>query len=843
MFKDLTDFFNDSKRVHNHLHSELPYRLFDDKHDLFLNKGSSGFGFKLAVLGGANDDLIESLNKFIMELPQGNKWDYHISLVGNNQVSNLIENNEVLMSQREGICARLAKNETTYAKFAASNGFMHRQKHHFDLRDHHAYFFVSTTNGEQDVLLDTKIAIVTTLSQLGFNIEPITPITLIRYVSEILNFDKRQARPNDVDYNEFEPLNTQMISRSSEFLLSRKHTDLRYMEGERQVNTRVINLGLRKLPNDFRLYGLPECISSLRNVAQSVPCPYLLTLNFKVDETGKVTSENDRKIGSLIKTVETKMKLLIPTAEGELAERKDIQQSLIAKSYGIASMVLTLTLFSDAENDKIHTQAAKGAFSTGGLDIMPLDMLQGQSLLAVLPFMMLDGYWNDSKRAGRVRTMKTSNLANFLPLILDNKNFSGGMLLPTMRQQISFLDPFNCGSDNYNIAVTGGSGAGKSFFMQQLVKSIYSKHGKVWILDKGGSYKKLTLMLEGTYMTPSQIFLNPFTYLGDISSEIVLDDEGNELNPMALVLDNITALFATIASPTTELDGFQHATLGDAILRAFDANGAETLVDDVQAALFDISKELGNDRRISDIGTQLNKFCSKGIYGNTFNKPSMLNPDVHITTLELDGFPDAVMRPVIFALMVSINQQMYLSGSRSTPKMCVIEEAWSLLSGANAHAKAFINTGYRTARKFGGSFCTVTQGINDFFANAEAQAAYNNSDIHITLRQGEGFDNFLQEHPKKFTPYEQRIIKDFEKSGVAGYSCAMIKAGGNTSFHRLFADPYTRACLSTEPHEFEFCENKMKQGIPLMEAIELTAQHFYGDEIKEFDAKVKAMQA
>lgn len=840
MFKDLTAFFQDAKNVNNHLHHELPYRLFDDTHAIFINKSSTGFGFKLNVLGGANDDLVESLNKFIMELPQGNKWDYHIAMVGNNQVANLIENNEALMSKRGGICARLAQNETAYAKYAARDSFLHRQKHHFDLRDHHAYFFVSTSSNERDDLLDTKEAITTTLTQLGFDMAPITPTTLIQYVGDILNFNKQKESAAPVTYNEFEPLHIQMLSRSSEFLLSRKYTDTRHTENDKQINTRIINLGLRKLPSDFRLYGLPECLSSLRNVAQSVPCPYLLTLNFKVDETGKVKSENDRKIGSLLKTVETKMKLLIPTAEGELKERRDIQQSLIGKAYGIASMVLTLTLFTDKDNDKKHTQAAKGAFTTGGLDILPLDMLQGQSLLAVLPFMMLDGYWQDCKLAGRVRTMKTSNLANFFPLILDHKNFSGGMLLPTMRQQISFLDPFNCGSDNYNIAVTGGSGAGKSFFMQQLVKSVYSKFGKVWILDKGGSYKKLTLMLEGTYMTPSEIFLNPFTYLGDISNEVVLDDEGNELNPMALVLDNITALFATIASPSTELDAFQHATLGDAILRAFDAKGAKTQVDDVQASLFTIAKELGNDRRISDIATQLNKFCSNGIYGSTFNKPSMLDPKVHITTLELDGFPDAVLRPVIFALMVSINQQMYLSGSRSTPKMCLIEEAWSLLSGANAHAKAFINTGYRTARKFGGSFCTVTQGISDFFANAEAQAAYNNSDIHITLRQGEGFDNFLQEYPNKFTPYEQRVIKDFEKSGVAGYSCAMIKAGGNTTFHRLFTDPFTRACLSTEPHEFEYCENKMAQGIPLMEAIELTAKQFYGDEIDEFEAKIRA---
>lgn len=842
MFKDLTAFVEDARNVNNHFHHELPYRLFDDKQDIFINNKSSGFGFKLDVLGGANDELVESLNKFIMELPQGNKWDYQISLVGNNQVSNLIERNEVLMSSRGGICARLAKNETTYAKFAAHHGYLHRQKHHFDLRNYQAYIFVSTTLEEREALLDTKTTIVTILTQLGFNISEVTPQILMEYVGEVLNFNKNKERPKKYDYNELEQLNTQMIERDSEFLLSRKYTDTRHSENNKKINTRIVNLGLRKLPNDFRLYGFPECLSSLRNVAQTIPCPHLLTLNFKVDEMGKVTSENDRKISSLMKTVETKMKLLIPTAEGELAERKDIQQSLINKSYGIASMVLTLTIFTDSDNYKKHTQAAKGAFSAGGLDIIPLDMLQGQSLLSILPFMMIDGYWNDAKIAGRMRTMKTSNLANFLPIVLDHKNFSGGMLLPTMRQQISFLDPFNCGSDNYNIGITGGSGAGKSFFTQLLVKSVYSKFGKVWILDKGESYKKLTLMLEGTYMTSSEIFLNPFTFLGSIKNENVVDDEGNDMNPLAEVLDNITALFATIASPVTELDSFQNATLGDAILAAFEKNGSKTLVDDVQEALFCIARKLGDDRRISDIATQLNKFCSDGIYGQTFNKPSMLDPDVHITTLELDGFPEAVLRPAIFALMVSINQQMYLSGSRSTPKLCVIEEAWSLLSGANAHAKAFINTGYRTARKFGGSFCTVTQGIKDFFANAESEAAYNNSDIHITLRQGEGFNNFLQEHPTKFTPYEQQVIKNFEKSGVAGYSCAMVKAGGHTTFHRLFTDPFTRACLSTEPNEFEFCEAKMNEGIPLMEAIELTASHFYGDEIIEFEAKLRAAE-
>lgn len=830
-----------SKTEHNHLHHQLPYRFFDNDHSLFHNTTSIGFGFQLNVLGGANDSAIEALNKILTTLPQGKQWDYQFTLTSTHQVSHLIEQNTALMSKRGGICARLANNERTYADFASTSGFLHRQKHHFTLREHHSFLFVSTTSRDIDKINDTKATLYTSLTQLGLTLTPIGVPELISYVDGHLNFNANKTRPEKATYNEHEPLHTQMLSPDSEFLVSRGHVDSRHTDNKHGEQTsRVINFGLLRLPSDFRLYALPECFSSLKNVSQSINCPFTCSVQFQIEDNGKATADNDGHISALMKTVGSKMQVLVPTAKDELAERKQIQLGLLSKEFTMVSMVMNLSLFSSKEKQRDDSQAAVSAFSSGGIDIAPLNMLQGHAYLSSLPFMMSEGFWKDSKRAGRIRTMKSSNAVNFFPIIHDNKNFSGGMLLPTMRQQISFFDPFNCGSDNYNIALTGGSGAGKSFFVQLLAKSVYSKFGKVWILDKGASYKKLTLMLEGTYMTSKEIFLNPFTHLGKIKAksehEASVDDE---LNPLAEVLDNITALFATMASPREELDPFQTAVLGDAILNAWNDKGPLTRVDDVQAALFAISTENDNDRRISDIATQLNKYCSKGIYGDTFNKPSMLNPDIHITTLELDGFPEAVLRPAIFALMVSINQQMYLTGSRSTPKLCIIEEAWSLLSGANAQAREFINTGYRTARKFGGSFCTVTQGITDFFANAEAMACYNNSDIHITLRQGEGFTSFLQDNPDTFSPYEQQVVKGFEKSGVAGYSCAMIKAGGHASFHRLFTDPFTRACLSTEPNEFEFCETLMSNGTELMDAIEQTAEHFYGDEMQKFDAMLQ----
>ncbi|HIF9187001.1 TPA: type IV secretion system protein TraC, partial [Photobacterium damselae] len=170
------------------------------------------------------------------------------------------------------------------------------------------------------------------------------------------------------------------------------------------------------------------------------------------------------------------------------------------------------TLFTHPETMKGDVAAAMGVFSEAGLPIVEADMIQGQTLLASLPFNMLS-FYKDCHMAGRVRTIKTSNLVNFFPIVAEYKRIMGGMLFPTMRHQISYFDPFNMNTDNYNMAITGVSGSGKSFATQNIAHSVFARGGKVWILDKGDSYKKFTQTMDGVYMTAGNIFLSPFTHI------------------------------------------------------------------------------------------------------------------------------------------------------------------------------------------------------------------------------------------------------------------------------------------------------------------------------------------
>jgi conjugal transfer ATP-binding protein TraC len=827
----------EAKQPQHHLHHALPYRDFNEETQIFHNLGSIGFGLRLLPLAGANEEVIDSVHSLLLNLEEGAAWDYQVVLCGHNQVTPWLDANAQAMSQRGGIMTKFAEHETLYAKYAAQQGFQGQNPlHYFDLKNYELFFFVSTT-ASPSKLLGVKQILEAGLAQLGLAPQALAAADLIGFVNEHLNFSHQRTQPIAPPYNPFEPLHQQMLAPDSTFTVADEEVAVRFTpwDGRDPEATQVVSLGLKRLPSEMRMYQLPEMLASVLQPEKSLVCPHRISINFRILNSGRESLQNSKKVRTLDKLLQSPMRLFIPQAEAELTERRALEQGLAEQGLKVSTMLLTVTLYTPAARQLHAITKAKASLERAQLELVPLRQLQCHALLAALPFQMSEGYHTDCHRLGRLRRLKTTNLVNFLPLVAEFKQLHGGMLLPTMRHQLSFFDPFQAGGDNYNIALTGGSGSGKSFFMQSLAKSVYGRGGRVWILDKGASYKKLTQILGGAYLDHQQIRLNPFTHLHHIG-------EAGAEDGLQLVLQDVVGLFAAMAAPNTDLTDFEQSMLGEAILLAYRRHQHQTVVDHVQMALQQLATQHGMDQRLQDLVVQLNKYNTQGVYGKIFNEPSQLDPNVEFTTLELDGFGEDLLRPVVFALLVTINQQMYLVGRRTIPKMCIIEEAWSLMRGGNRQARAFIDKGYRTARKFGGSYVSVTQGIEDFFGSDEARAAFNNSDIHITFRQGQAFNQFLKEHPQHFNAYETMVIKSFKVASTAGHSCCMIKVGGRMSLHRVFADAWTRALLSTEPHEYAYCEQLLRQGVDVLSAVEQTAQHFYPADMAAF-AEIKAAYA
>ncbi|HLE10972.1 MAG TPA: TraC family protein [Bacteriovoracaceae bacterium] len=114
----------------------------------------------------------------------------------------------------------------------------------------------------------------------------------------------------------------------------------------------------------------------------------------------------------------------------------------------------------------------------------------------------------------RARRMKTNNLADFVPLygprmgdadpVVIFKNRLGGLV---------GYNPFDPKLPNYNTLVTGSSGAGKSFLNNCILLQEMARGLRVFIIDIGGSYKKITQALDGQYLEinlSDQYRLNPF---------------------------------------------------------------------------------------------------------------------------------------------------------------------------------------------------------------------------------------------------------------------------------------------------------------------------------------------
>ncbi|KFA94973.1 type IV secretion system protein TraC [Vibrio sp. ER1A] len=832
------------------LSDELPYHLFDDASHLFINTTSIGMGLRFAPLAGVGDSEVESLNKIFCALPEGKKWRYQIELSMDHRVGHAIEANARACQQGEtsdshAVHALFAGNEATYARYGARHSFDSKlgEQCKFDLRRHTGTIWVSTTTGDKDKLMDVMEHLTLSFNQMGLWTRPCDDAALIAKVRDTLHFDQQTLTDPDIDLLPFESLASQATLPGSECLVRDQSLACRFTDTQGHVqDTTVVTLGLQRLPEQFHLFSLPNCLADLARAAKAVTCPMSINLAFTLHDSGSTSMKNERKISSLEKWANSPMAKLIPGLVDELNDRKLLQSGLRSEECKLASAIFTVVLKTTDEKRKRDVIAAESAFSNSALRLLPNHRIHAACLLNTLPFLPSDGFFDDMARLKLVRTLKTSNLVNFTPLVADPQRTQPGLLLPTFRRSIYYFDPFEAGGDNFNVAIAAASGSGKSFFTQALAKNQIERGGHVWILDNGDSYKKFTLLQNGVYLNHEQIALNPFTHLSRIAQgDEFKDDNGETVNPLKQTIGDIVSLFAILCSPNQGVSDHQRTALLVAISHAWEQHGDHTLVDHVQAALTEVAQREGEDRRILDLAFALTPYCQGNIFGDMFNLPSQLDPNAHLTTLELSGFKGDVLRPVVFALMVNINQAMYLSGDRTKPKMAIIEEAWKLMNGKDPAASEFIEEGYRTARKFRGSFVTVTQGVSDFFKSSASEAAYNNSDVHLYLRQGEAFATYVKNNPNAFTPHEVSQINAFPTAKEAGFSSLMLRVGGRRSFHRFFCDPYTRALLSTEAEEFTHVEAQLKQGVDITTAVIHTAKTFYAKDIARFDA-IKAAE-
>lgn len=824
---------------------ELPYRLYDPDSGLFLNDTTLGFVLECTPLIGANDKIVDALDYFLRnKLPR--KVPLTFLLLGSKCVSDTLAYGLQDMQWKGDMADTFNAVTRAYYENGALNNFPNGKDYPLTLRNYRLFVSYAEPCKKPDALAfqsvnKTLSIIQQSLSGAGISSERMDDKGLIRLVRELINFRHDQILPPDDELDPYEELNFQTADRSLTLTVKPDalHQTLS-VPGGRKSRTRILNYALEKNPVRFALWQGGDNLSNLLDPASTVPCPFAITLTTEVEDLVASQNEANRKFMTNDSRANSKYASWIPGVKqardewGELRTRLSKNQSALARySFGI-------TLFCEDDDDRalMAEMALMNTFTGNGLTVSSPTFMQLRNYLALFPFKMQEGLWSDMRRAGATFRAEAFNVANLLPVVADNRISPRGLPIPSYRNQLSFLNIFDTasglGNDNYNMAVCGTSGGGKSFLIQAMIRQVLDGGGRGWVLDLGDSYKGLCEAVGGVYVDATTLKFNPFAGITDIK------ESAESIRDLLLVLSN----------PAGGMDDTSKSILLNAVQEVWEGkspsgrSGRSALIDDVSLYLQEqIDKGYFDDAdtirfRMQEIIVSLKKYTTEGIYGEYFNNPEpALKDDVRFSVLEmgkLKNKPD-LLAAIMFSMMIYIEQQMYLS-PRSELKIATIDEGWRLLKSTNTFVGDFIENGYRTARKHGGAYITISQGIEDFDgeqASLAARAAWSNSSFKIILKQNpEAFRKYNQYNPDQFSVSERAVIEGFPAARDAHFSAFMLRISGQVSYHRLLLDPLSRVMFSTNGEDFEFRENALKQGMTINETLYQLAQRNFPREME-----------
>ena len=197
-----------------------------------------------------------------------------------------------------------------------------------------------------------------------------------------------------------------------------------------------------------------------------------------------------------------------------VTERIKDGEKLVRACYTVA-VYAPLDALDEAE------QAVRAIYHGQGWRVNAERYMQLPSWLACLPMASAGGLDADLERMGRMKTLLTSSAVNLAPLHGEwrgqpaNPDNPPALFLIGRRGQPACWSPFANEAGNYNVAVTGKSGSGKSVLMQELVTGLIGAGGEAVVIDDGRSFQHTAEALGGAFIAfgKDPACLNPFAMI------------------------------------------------------------------------------------------------------------------------------------------------------------------------------------------------------------------------------------------------------------------------------------------------------------------------------------------
>jgi len=817
------DIHDVAKSIHG-IHNILKYDQYDADNGLFYNDNSVAFCFEVLPQTGADSEMTNKLTQLFTPIPPGCgvQWCLFGSPLLDDQFQAYLDLRHVAVDndRTSAFFSELAQRRVDYV--SRSKGRPLFPSGNYVVKTMRLVFSVTRSGTYQDKRLchemsELRETLLCQLKTSGLPAFPFDAAALISFVRPLLDpaLMFGNAPVPEMAYDDCKSIKEQITPFGQHVRV--KHNEVLFgippdtvSEPDKRIAMRAF--GVLQYPHKKELWQMANIIGSFFDDGLQYPCPFLICGGIFTLDPAEVDAKAQMKAMRAQQNAESKMAKYQP----ELTRQADDWKTVIHQLNSGGTMTElyhTLLLFAPTKLMNSAAQVAQNIWRSERFTIGTLDALHLPLLYASLPMTLTAGARADL-RSFRVMTTKTTvNAVDMSPVIAEWKGAGDPVMLFFGRRGTpTFLDFFSNKQGNFNIFVAGVSGSGKSVLMNEIISSYRGIGARLWVIDVGRSYKNLIALEKGTFIefaSHSHICLNPFSWVGE-DSENSFNDELRLLKPMV----------ARMASPNEPLTPFQYALIGEAITAVWHEHGQDTnptLIRDY--LLTGMLNENGEPERVAyELAKQLQPFTTDGIYGAYFNGRATINLDGDMIGLELEELKAApdLRRVVLFVLISRITHDMYRTRTRK--KGCVIDEAWQLL-GADKESAEFIEEGYRRARKYDGFFCVATQGIQDAYANAASEAAYNNADWKILLRQDrKSLDKLIADEVISFSPAVLKMLTSLRTEG-GQYSEMLISSPNGDAVVRHIPDPFSLLMASSKPADFNEAQALLGKGYSTLDTL------------------------
>lgn len=256
-----------------------------------------------------------------------------------------------------------------------------------------------------------------------------------------------------------------------------------------------------------------------------------------------------------------------------------------------------------------------------------------------------------------------------------------------------------------------------------LIAQLMKEEPKVFILDIGGSYKKMTENLSGQYVAlgaNSNLSLNPFD-LSEKTPEAI----DQKIKFMTSLVELMTK-----EDESTGIGKLERSEIEQAI--------KEILQNECEPQISHLRQKLlfNSEPSLQRMGKILGPWVGDSPFGKFVDRKSNLNLTNSIVCFDLKGLESTPELQAVCLFLITDVIWREVQKDRTHQKFIVFDECWKLIE--NGAGSRFIAEVFRTFRKYRASAIAISQTMDDFSKSKIASAILPNSSVKWILKQTGG---------------------------------------------------------------------------------------------------------